>query len=319
MKITDPRFDLIRRCHDGEASPAELAELEAHLREDPSFRNAYVRYIQMDLSLGRMAPQHSKPQTGPIQSAHLASSWRWIPAMAAGLVLGMFTTSLIFAFSERNPATPTQITKLGDGGFGERIGKVPSGFPPAFGLWSGDDSEFVRNDPQGGPPALRFVRAERESMLPSAGAGSCDVYQLIDLSALKSKASSGEATLSLSVQFRDARASEGETVRFIARIYLFSGAPDSIQAGWPLNRREALAIGSNQIDSRGGSPDSRSHVTAQVFLPPLADFALVHLIANKPDFRAPTNAQATFGEQFIEEVQLTLKTPLAPPPAISRR
>lgn len=318
MNHADPRFDLIRRCHDGSASPEDSAQLEAHLRADPLFRTAYVRYIRTDLFLGRIASDCPETKTVPLRSANLSSSWRWITAMAAGLVLGMFTTSLIFAFSERGSGTPTQLTKLVDGGFEQNVGRIPSGFPTDFGRWSGDESEVVRGETKGA--ALRFVRAERESLLSSAGAGACDVFQLIDLSALKHKTSDGEAALALSVRFRDARREgEGETVRFIARISLFAGSPNSLQAQWPLNRKEALAVGSNQVDSPGGSPDAPIRLTANVFVPPQADFALVHLVAHKPDFKAPESQAALFGEAFVEDVQLTLKTPLGAGLSVTRR
>ncbi len=40
MNSDDPRYELIRRHHDGEASPDEIAQLETELSEDAAFREA---------------------------------------------------------------------------------------------------------------------------------------------------------------------------------------------------------------------------------------------------------------------------------------
>ena len=52
MNTNDSRFELIRRCRDGEASTEELAQLEASLLADEGFRQACVRYLNLDVALG---------------------------------------------------------------------------------------------------------------------------------------------------------------------------------------------------------------------------------------------------------------------------
>jgi hypothetical protein len=157
-----------------------------------------------------------------------------------------------------------------------------------------------------GHQALRFVQAEREPALPNYGAASCDVYQLVDLRPLKVDAALGDATLELSARFMDARQKAGEKVKFICRLYTFSGAPDSLPAEWPLSQKEALAAGSGTFDSFGGAPATWQPVTTKVLLPPGADFAVIHLVVHKP--KTPTGTEAVFGDQFADDVRLTLKT-----------
>jgi hypothetical protein len=65
MNTNDPRLELIRRCRDGEASTEELAQLDSNLREDADFRQAYVRYINLDVAssaecLAAMASGHGR-------------------------------------------------------------------------------------------------------------------------------------------------------------------------------------------------------------------------------------------------------------------
>jgi hypothetical protein len=47
-------------------------------------------------------------------------------------------------------------------------------------------------------------------------------------------------------------------------------------------------------------------VTTKVLLPPGADFAVIHLVVHKP--KTPTGTEAVFGDQFADDVRLTLKT-----------
>ncbi len=50
MNTNDPRFELIRRCRDGDATNEELKQLETLLRSDRDFRQAYVRYTNLEVA-----------------------------------------------------------------------------------------------------------------------------------------------------------------------------------------------------------------------------------------------------------------------------
>jgi hypothetical protein len=230
----------------------------------------------------------------------------------------MFCTSVVFGYvMPRAVATASRLFALVDGSFEKTMGRVASGFPSEFGKWSGDEAEAVEESSVEGSRALRFVRAEREPALPNYGAASCDVYQLVDLRSLKADADPGEATLELSARFMDARQKAGEKVKFICRLYTFSGAPDSLPAEWPLSQKEALAAGSGTFDSFGGAPATWQPVTTKVLLPPGADFAVIHLVVHKP--KTPTGTEAVFGDQFADDVRLTLKTQPVLPVRLAQR
>jgi hypothetical protein len=242
----------------------------------------------------------------------------WLAA-AAGLVIGLFGASVVWAFT--NPkavATASRLFTFVDGGFEKGGGVIASGLPTSFGIWSGDRSEIVSDgaaEAVEGNGVLRFFEAEREPALPAYGAASCDVYQFVDLRSLRSEGAAAETTLELSVRFRDGRAEAGETVKFFARIYLFAGSPESLAAEWPITQKEALASASGGFDSSGGESASWRAVTTKVLMPSQADFAVVHLLVHKPN--NPRGAEAAFGEQFADDARLTLKTQPALPVRIA--
>ncbi|MEY4484781.1 MAG: hypothetical protein RL693_2233 [Verrucomicrobiota bacterium] len=307
MNTTDPRFELIRRCRDGEASPDELALLESNLRYDAAFRDAYVRYINVDVALSSVAEAEPLPEPTPVIRPRRWIQWRPLIAAAAGLVIGLFSASMVFAYGvPRAVATASRLFVLVDGSFEDQTGRLASGFPAEFGKWSGDEAKFAREKAVDGKQALRFVRAEGDATVANSPANSCDVYQLVDLRSLKADAEGGEATLEMSAQFLDARIATGANVTFTCRLYVFSGSPESLRGEWPLTRKDAMAYGAGIVESTGGAPQTWRSVTTKVLLPAQADFAVVQLVAGKVPLN--DNQPAEFSEQFVDDVQLTLKT-----------
>ena len=341
--------DLLAVWHGSiELTPDRCSELLARLESDTTLRRQFAeevslagltrvvqsgepRWLRIEERLGLAAGEAlaleerimatlnaSRPGGAKRTRRFFSAPIRSWSAAAAGLLIGLFSASIAWAMvSPRVVATASRLFALVDGGFEKTDGRVASGFPSGFGQWSGDKAEVVSGKAMDGKQALRFVQAEREPALPNYGAASCDVYQIVDLRPLKADAALGDATLELSVQFRDAREAAGEPVKFIGRLYVFSGTPASLPVEWPLNQKEALAAGSGSSDSLGGSPQSWQKVTTRVLLPEQADFAVVHLVAYKP--KTPAGTGAAFGEQFADDVRLTLKTQPVLPVRLAQR
>ena len=90
-----------------------------------------------------------------------------------------------------------------------------------------------------------------------------------------------------------------------------------LPAEWPLSQKEALAAGSGTFDSFGGAPATWQTVSTKVLLPPSADFAVIHLVVHKP--KNPAGTEALFGDQFADDVRLTLKTQPTLPVRLAQR
>ncbi|QOV89564.1 anti-sigma factor family protein [Humisphaera borealis] len=229
---------------------------------------------------------------------------------AAGIVLGLLFGMLTWAIASPGAvATESQLLTLVDGSFETLIGRLPSGFPRALGIWSGDEAETVRADSvrtKHGSQLLRFVRAEGDEAVPNSPATSCDVFQLVDLRGLSGTLGESEATLELSAWFLDARPIQGDSIRMSCRLFVFAGDHRSLHAQWPLVLKEALASGTDSFDSRGGTPQDWRSLTVKAVLPPNADFAVVQFVAGKSPTRQDKPSE--FGEQYLDDVRLTVKT-----------
>ena len=303
---------LARTVQSGEPRWLRIEERLAGAETGPDMEKPSALKLFEDRIMGRL-------ERGSSSGHRLQRTPPWLAA-AAGLMIGLLSASMVWALaSPKAVVTASRLFTLVDGSFEKGGGVIATGLPTSFGVWSGDRSEIV---PDGavaaadGQGVLRFLEAEREPALPAYGAASCDVYQLVDLRSLKSGGTSAEATLELSVRFRDGREEPGETVKCFARIYLFAGSPETLAAEWPLTQKEALASASGGFDGSGGTPFAWIPVTAKVLMPAQADFAVVHLVVHKPETRQGT--AAVFGEQFADEVSLTLKTQPTLPVRVAR-
>lgn len=239
--------------------------------------------------------------------------WRTFASMAAGIALALLCTPR--GYGDKSTRILSQSVLLAESSDGQtKPGPLPSGFPGTFGQWSGDESALVVQPGFPGYPhklALLFQKAEREKALTPATASACDMFRLVDLRPLKTAILPGEATLELSAKFLDARVQPGEPVIFVARLYTYAGLPERLADQWPIHsRQEVLAYAANQFESYGGTPSSARILKSIVTLHPQTDFAVVHLIAFKPAHGGESPAE--FGEQYVQEVQITTLVPSTP-------
>lgn len=319
MNNEDLRWELIRRHLDGQANPEELNLLEEQLRNDPEFRVAYVRYMNTDVGLyeavqpradggeSRKIVAMPEPKTQP-------KSFRWRPltAAAAGLVIGLFTASVAWAISNpRVTSTVLHLSALADASFEGHSGMVPSGLPDHPGVWSGDASEIVELAPtqaREGRRALRFLKAEGAPQGATQPPNSCDVYQLVDLRSLRNTLEANEESdLLLTVSFLDTRTEARNPVRFTAFLFLMQGDPASLRQAWPVAKEEMVGGGQKAFISKGGgdSPQWKT-LTVRCAFSTQADFALIQIGAGR-DVKANT-PHPELGAQFVDDVQLSLKT-----------
>ncbi len=246
--------------------------------------------------------------------------WRPLTAAAAGIAIGLFCATVAWAVaSPRAVATMKRVFALEDGSFEKLSGAVPSGFPKQTGVWSGDESVIVTSGavpPKDGARMLRFVSPGADANDPNGHAISCDVFQLVDLRALRERGS-GDAVLELSAEMLDARPFNTKpSVTFFCQLFLFAGDPAKAHETWPSNIGEALGSGSAQLTTLGSGPSGPTawkNLTARCLLPAQADYAVVQ-IAARPNIR-PTKLESL----FVDDVKLTLKTHPSLPVRIVQR
>jgi hypothetical protein len=312
------RERLLQRFENDAAFRAECAEEIRLLGMIKVAQSRSPRWLDLHDALGVSTPDAVEKAPDDLASRvldqlHLEPSktantrwfaWRPLTAAAAGIVLGMLCTSVVFGYSM--PRLAQRVFELANPGFELGTGKLPSGVPRRVGIWSGDEVELlVRPDlkPTEGAQVLRFVKAEiQEGLVRSAR--SCDVFQLIDLRSLRDHIKPGEeAALELSADFLDARGAPGPTVRFACALMLFAGDPAELHTDWPAALDDILSAGKDQIDCGDGLAGRWHRLTARCVFPPGADFALLRV-----NVAQVNPVPVEFGQQFADNVKLVLKT-----------
>lgn len=295
------RFEeLLLAYEDNVLSTEELAEFKQLLAASPTTRRRLVESSVMY----NIAASHTIPdKVIEIPDKKLPLGVKWIPltSVAAGIMLGVFCTTLVYGYVlPREAVTTSRIINLFDGGFEKSTGRLDAHIPKDFGKWSGNESDIVEGRAIAGKKALRFIKGEPNEPHLISPSKACDVFQLVDLRSMKATSSDSETILELSAQFLDARDLNGDEITFICFITVFSGSPEEMR------NEDALARGSAIVRSTGGEPEKWHSVKAKVTLPQDADFAMVQILAKKESTK--DNEAAEFGEQFADDVQLALKS-----------
>ncbi|MEK0451997.1 MAG: hypothetical protein RL088_4265 [Verrucomicrobiota bacterium] len=274
-----------------ELSDADRAQLAAVLKSSAEARQLWFLYQDNECSLAELKP---RPQAKPARGLFSWLSRRPLTSAAAGIVLGMLCTSLVWAIS--SPRTTTErLFLLSNGGFDEA--GIGQGFPRQIGGWSGDEAAIVDG-------SLRFIRPESDSSDPTGRAIACDVFQLVDLRSIRRpRPAEGDEVLELSVRFADERPyNTNPSVTFFCQLYLFQGEPSQMHQNWPKSIPDALASGSAQVTTLGTDAKGSRQLTARCLVPAEADFAVVQ-IAARPNLRP-----AKLDGLIADDVTLTLKT-----------
>jgi len=302
-------FDQAMRYQDGVLTPDEIAAFEAAMRDDPAKRQLFADTQVRSMALHDRFRQEAFQSSCDFSRTSPKKPFTWITrpiaAMAAGLVIGLFSASVVGAISSPK-ATTERLFSLLNGSFDEN--RLERGFPRQTGLWSGDEAAI--HDGQ-----LRFISPGSDSNDPTGRAISCDVFQLVDLRPLRHALSpEGDSVLELSADFLDARAPNTKpSVSFFCQLYLFAGDPGSLHQTWPQSIPAAIASGSAEVTTLGLDDKGTRTLTVKCLIPAQADFAVIQ-IAARPNLR-PAKLEGL----SADNVRLSLKTQPSLPVRIVQR
>jgi hypothetical protein len=289
---------LVMRWQDGVLPADEIAALEQAMRDDPAKRQLFAETQVRSMALQDRMRQEAFQSGCGLSRTSEKKPFAWInrpmAALAAGLVIGLFSASMVWAI--RLPrATNERLFSLRNGAFDEN--RLERGFPRQTGCWSGDEAAIREGQ-------LHFIAPGSDPGDPAGRAISCDVFQLVDLRPLRKALSpEGDSVLELSADFRDGRAPNTKpSTTFFCQLYLFQGDLKALHEVWPQSIPEALASGSAQVTTIGTDAQGMRTLTAKCLIPGEADFAVIQISA-RPNLRP-----ARLDQLSADHVKLILKT-----------
>ncbi len=305
-------FDLVRRCRDGSASPSaeEIAQLESSLRDDADFRLAYVRYINLDVGLSAAAKtllitKTTRTESRPHGSVWL--SWRPLTAAAAGIVLGLLCTSVVFAY-----VAPSfgKVVSLIQESFESGPAPLVTGVPQELNRWGGDYSEVIGAQqgvtPKEGRKMARLLRSDFEGKTFSKPSRQGDLMRVIDVRPFLREAAGGEVVITLSALFNAAPFPDAEL-------------SDGVVTLWALGPRfpteenlmdDALAHSVGMCRPLDRDPATWQNASTRLLLPPGTQMVLLKVsfspIPQSRDSLAPTPDHVTFAGHFVDDVRASV-------------
>lgn len=139
--MTQDQLDLLHGYLNGTLDEADFARFQSLIRDSAEARHMLRSLSTVEAKLTQLAAIH--PETVRLLSETARQSgpsfrwfaWRPLTAAAAGIVFGMFCTSVVFGFVvQRQMRTQTLLSE----GFEDAGMPVEHGLPQRAGVWSGD-------------------------------------------------------------------------------------------------------------------------------------------------------------------------------------
>lgn len=199
--LTEPEQDELRRLCDAlvdeTITPIDHKKLEQWLVESQEASAFYVDYVDVSAMLILQGDQRSPTevaaapsvfatdagQGAPVPSLKISwFSWRPLTAAAVGIIAGMLTTTIAWAYTGlKTPEVQRIEIPLMDPGFEEVTTPVPAVIPRALNRWNGDPSHAVSSGDSGVKPKQgRFMM----KMQPVEDRRFSRIEQIVDVSHL---------------------------------------------------------------------------------------------------------------------------------------
>jgi hypothetical protein len=330
--ITAAELSLLHGYLNGCFSEADLVELQKLLRENEEARAMLRTLSTVETRLSELGAEKAifeplepckkeAPAHGPRGRFSL---WRtWIPA-AAGLVVGLFSASMLFAFV--TTAGGGKVVSLLQEDFEEGNPPLAKGLPTTPGNWSGDFSRIVGSQqgvsPRTGRKMLQFLRADYEGK-PSQFSYSGDLYRLLDLRGYEADLRDGKAMVTVEATFQGVPVQIPAEYSFNVQVNALDAPPADgfldhkrqSSGGLPKNSEEAgdafipaSAQRSFKIASNGAGWEK---ARVELRIPPGAKFLLLsfHVVdtcAGREGRRVHGDTVREFPGQFVDDIQTSL-------------
>jgi hypothetical protein len=298
--------DLIQRYLAAQTTEEETRRLEAALKADDTLADLYLRHAELDVALEAEAATAevtrellSAPMVSEARRGFTWFSWRPLTAAAAGIVFGMFCTSVVFGYvvqrglEKRTPLAVVQPS------FEDAQMPLAKGFPDASAHWGGDEAQVVTAEDGVSAKEGRYMLRLEASPRGSPRL----VYQVIDLTLLPS---SGGEMREIEISASFAAADAESAMRCVIRAFAVSEARENLDATWVDHRDEAIASATRGLDVMPGSKGWQT-MSLKIQVPRNARSLVLFFGVRTPDKTMPKSAH------YIDDVQASLIEPLPLP------
>jgi hypothetical protein len=307
---------LIDDCLEDRLSESDATRLSALLEQSAEAR---ARYWQTASVHGLLEHSLQNASLRVVTGQALPTSpkinrwimWRPLTAAAAGLVIGLFSASVVLAYVV---PLARSMTLLDDSFEGSTALASKVSLEP--GVWRGDHAEVVGAEhdvkPESGQRMLRFLREHFQGKPRPMGGHIADVYRLIDLREHRQEFINGGAVVQASASVNAMPFPESE--KFGCAISIFAldaeSLPESASYIGTALENEANAMARSSRTKLDRDPSSWQRLTTEMRLPANTEFLVVRLHINQ---LFESDDSSTFTGSYADDVRVVL-TPRSPLP-----
>ena len=298
------------------------AELNTLLRENADARSTMARLMVDEQALiSRLRDDSIVALLGPAPATETPLrttprwfAWRPLTAAAAGIVFGMFCTSLVFGFSVRSLE---RVVSLLQESFESGPAPLVKGIPQDVNLWSGDYSEAVERyeglKPAQGTKMVRMLRSDFEGKASSMPNRQGDLSRIIDVRSFMRDANGVEFVMTLSALFNAAPFPDSQRYDGVVTLYALveiGSTEESLM-------EDALAISNGSCNSMDRDPATWQTASTRLLLPTGTEFVML-----KVSFRRWPKGSGdqpslpdlmTFAGHFVDDVRASIRIRNAAP------
>ncbi|MGB8170133.1 MAG: hypothetical protein WCF18_21700 [Chthoniobacteraceae bacterium] len=298
--------DLIQHFLEGSATAEDSATLSQLIETDAMARARYLDLAEVHAALLADETLHAPmPARSDVSSkAHQWISWRPLAAAAAGLVMGLFSATAVWAFASGKMPRIVKVP-LANGDF-EAGAAIPRGsVPQHLGQWSGDPCAIVEEQgrvrPRGGRHMLKFLAASNTGDFVGSKNMAADLWQVIVLPG------NGARTVRIRAWFN---ADTEKQARFHIAAVAGNDANVNAKELWEQRYNESAPLPFARtmiVADREPATWEAGELTLQV--PPQARVLVIGIAAYR---LADAPADQWFPAQFVDDVSVTISEEMSP-------
>lgn len=298
------------------------AELNTLLRKNPDARSTMARLMVDEQALISRLRDDSIVallEPAPATETALRTSTRWfawrpLTAAAAGLVIGLFSASMVFGFGARSVE---KVISLLQESFESGPAPLVKGIPQDVNLWSGDYSEVVERyedvKPAQGTKMVRMLRSDFEGKASSMPNRQGDLSRVIDVRPFMRDANGGEFVMTLSALFNAGPFPDSQRYDGVVTLYALGEIGSTEES----LMEDALAISNGSCNSMDRDPATWQSASTRLLLPTGTKFVML-----KVSFRRSPKGSGdqpslpdlmTFAGHFVDDLRASIRIRNAAP------
>jgi hypothetical protein len=301
----------VRDTHDASAR----AELNTLLRENADARSTMARLMVDEQALiSRMRDESIVALLEPAPAAETPLrmtprwfAWRPLTAAAAGLVIGLFSASMVFGFGVRSLE---KVVSLLQESFESGPAPLVAGIPQELNVWCGDESELVEKyegmKPAQGKKMVRVLRSDFAGRVSSKPSQHGDLMRIVDVRPFLREANGGEVVISVSALFNAAPFPEAERYDGVITLYALGQLGSTEETLY----EDALALSFGECRSLDRDPTTWQSASARCLLPPGTEFVMMKMSFRRmpkgSEVQSSLPDPVIFAGHFVDDVRASV-------------